>query len=342
MKNSFSVVLCCYNSITRLKPTLEHLFAQKYTDGFDWEIIVVDNASTDNTFDFAQQLYQSSGAVIDFSVVTEKVPGLSSARKKGISMSQYNYILFCDDDNWLCEDYLFQANKILNSNENIGVLGAYGDPVFEGETPPYFWENQYHALAVGSQWSSEGDITKERGVVYGAGMIVNKVAYDKLMQEYDFNFQSTGRIGNVLMSSEDHELCLAIKKIGYKIYWSKLLSFKHYMPNGRISIEYYSKLFKGFGLSAPMLAGYYIDKKNINSLKNKNAYLIARYFKNFLKSYFKLVAKGYFFKSDKDKYRDLSTVQAFYTNYGALLSMIKGGGVYKDNFLNSKIFKKTN
>ncbi len=44
-----SIVICCYNSAHRLPETIRHLLAQEIPEGLLWEVIVVDNACTDNT-----------------------------------------------------------------------------------------------------------------------------------------------------------------------------------------------------------------------------------------------------------------------------------------------------
>ena len=50
-----SVVVCCYNSIARIGETLTYLSNQKVPADVAWEIVLVDNASTDRTADFARE-----------------------------------------------------------------------------------------------------------------------------------------------------------------------------------------------------------------------------------------------------------------------------------------------
>ncbi len=51
-----SVVVCCYNSAPRLPETLMHLFAQIVNPDIKWEIIIINNASTDDTLEVAQAI----------------------------------------------------------------------------------------------------------------------------------------------------------------------------------------------------------------------------------------------------------------------------------------------
>src|SRR5207245_9963396 len=52
-----SVIVCCHNSASRLPATLTHLAGQRCEGRFAWEVILVDNASSDGTARFAQELW---------------------------------------------------------------------------------------------------------------------------------------------------------------------------------------------------------------------------------------------------------------------------------------------
>src|SRR6187402_2986286 len=114
MVAGISVIICCYNSVARIEPTLKHLFAQKGVTASEWEIILVDNGSTDSTSATALQLWNSlEGEKPAFKVLQESIPGLSTARQTGIDAAAFEYVLFCDDDNWLQEDYVANGLKIM-------------------------------------------------------------------------------------------------------------------------------------------------------------------------------------------------------------------------------------
>lgn len=339
MKTGISVIICCYNSEKRIKPTLEHLFKQKGIPIDKWEVIIVDNASADNTSQQAMQIWHDFELPRPmFRVIKESKAGLSNARNKGIDEAVFDYVLFCDDDNWLDESYLSISLGLMQSSENIGALGGIGSPVFEDKEPPYFWINQYHTLAVGPQWSNDGDITHSRSVLYGAGMVVNKLAYIKLIEDFKFEFKVTGRIGNNLISSEDHELCLALKTIGYRIYYSEKLKFQHFIPQNRTSINYYKKLFTGFGMSIPMLSGYYLNDTNIMDIKYDYRYIILRSLKNIIKLRTKLILSGFYFAS-VERYKYIGDLQELYTNLGTLKMLLTVKNKYKNEWKGCFLFQ---
>ena len=118
-----SIIICCYNSAKKLPETIKHLSLQKNLKDIKCELVIIDNASKDGTAELAGQLCREYVHNIPFKIFFESNPGLSNARKRGIKEAQYELLLFCDDDNWLNQDYLQIAYDIMMQNNIIGVLG---------------------------------------------------------------------------------------------------------------------------------------------------------------------------------------------------------------------------
>lgn len=266
-----SVVICCFNSSTRLPKTLNFIFNQIVPDNFIWEIIIVDNNSTDSTKFIAFDEFEKSGKNIKFQIVDQPTPGLSNARIKGLEIAKYKYVCFCDDDNWLCNDYLINALKLLESNPKIGVCGGWGEEVMDSAKP--FWFDQFSsAFAVGKQADREG--IQPHGFVYGAGMILIK---DVLLKIYDSGYKSllTDRKGKEISSGGDTEICLLFKKEGYEVWYSPKLKFKHYIPEERLTIVYLEKLYKSFGILIAKIYSLKLEAEgSSNSYKNNHSYQI--------------------------------------------------------------------
>jgi glycosyltransferase involved in cell wall biosynthesis len=250
-----SVIICCYNSATRLPDTLRALRKQIVGPTLQWEIIVVDNASDDGTADIARRLCQLPGrqTAIPFVICYEPVPGQGHARKNGVSVAAYSYLLFCDDDNWLSESYVQDAYNIMESDSSIAACGGLGIPVFEGEKPAWF-DHYAEAYAVGAQ-----SINTENGRIlnlYGAGITVNRYAMDRLTQS-GFQPMMVGRTGKKLSSSDDTELTYAFVLMGYRLVYAAELQFQHYLPTARLTHGYLERLFTSFGEDGPLRNLYY-------------------------------------------------------------------------------------
>jgi glycosyltransferase involved in cell wall biosynthesis len=249
-----SVIICCYNSADRLAPTLQHLAGQRVPAGIPWEVVVVDNASTDHTARVASELYQSFKPTAPLRVVAQPLPGQSMAREKGVETARYEYLLFCDDDNWLDEHYVRIAFEVMEANPRVGALGGLGTPVCEVEPPPWFdiFAGNY---AVGKQAEKGGDITASKGYVYGAASVFRKSILVRL-QENGFRPATVGRTAKGLLCGDDNELGYATVLAGYRIWYDERLSFKHYLPKERLTFDYLKKLHKGIGMSHAVLTPY--------------------------------------------------------------------------------------
>lgn len=244
-QEGISVIVCCYNSVERITPTLEHLFEQKVTQGFEWEIIVVDNNSSDDTSSKSKELYSQSGSSIPFNVVSEPNPGLSNARQAGFNASKYEIVLMVDDDNWLSSNYLDGIWSVFQKDDAIGMVGGLGIPELSEPAPEWF-DRYAYCYATGPQTKDgKAGFTEH---LYGAGLALKLSVLDTLKAN-GFTSLLSDRIGNSLMSGGDTELCFAFRMAGAKLYYEPTISFKHELPQGRINWRYLRRLFHGFGLT---------------------------------------------------------------------------------------------
>lgn len=230
-----SIIICCYNSAERLPETLEHLAKQKVSAAINWEIIIVDNNSSDDTSKVAEGLWKSFNSNIPFRIIHEPMPGLSNARRAGVKKASFDLIIFCDDDNWLDPNYLELAFQIMEDNPETGVLGGYSNACFESHPPGWFPRFSF-AYALGKQLPFSG-IANKRRYIAGAGMVVRKAILDSLENISFKNFLSD-RKGIALSSGGDTELCLVILFLGYDLRYDERLQFTHYIPSTRLTWNY--------------------------------------------------------------------------------------------------------
>jgi glycosyltransferase involved in cell wall biosynthesis len=241
-----SVIICCYNSASRLPQTLKHLALQKVTAHIPWEVIIVNNASKDDTVKVALSQWdelQTSNS--NFKIVDQPIAGLSYARAKGAETAAYEYLVFCDDDNWLFENYVETAYNLLESWPNCGIAGGHGSAKLEGDAPEWF--EKYHGYyATGQQSSQDGIIEGVSPYVYGAGSVVRKSVLDQLNQ-INFKPLATDRLNDKLSSGGDVEICYAFKLLNYDICYSSELRFFHFIPQNRLANNYLLSLAYQFG-----------------------------------------------------------------------------------------------
>ena len=93
---SLTIALCTHNHVQRLARTLSAL-AQLLPPSRAWELLIVDNASTDDTPHLVAT-YDWRTPVMNVRVVREEALGLSNARNRAIREATGEYIVFMDDD----------------------------------------------------------------------------------------------------------------------------------------------------------------------------------------------------------------------------------------------------
>jgi glycosyltransferase involved in cell wall biosynthesis len=241
MTKGVSIVLCTYNGKNRLATTFEHLNAQQLN--IPCELIFVDNASNDGTIDFADDWWnKNKSSHISYRSFQQPIPGKSYAQDLGYEKARYEYLLVCDDDNWLCNTYVQTAFDIMEKNKMIGALGGWCEGVFETDEPDWF-DNYTKYYVVVKQGDKSGDITHKKGCLYGAGMMVRKSHWLQL-KTLGFEHLLSCRKGDSLSSGGDTEYSYALRLLGYKIWYDERLYFKHFMASGRLNLNYVSRLRK--------------------------------------------------------------------------------------------------
>ncbi len=238
VRTGLSVVMCCHNSVSRLKDSLLHLARQKNDTQQSRELILVDNGSTDGTAAFAKKEWTALGNPFPMMLVEQPQLGQAFARKSGVLASKFDYGVFCDDDNWLADNYLDQAFSLLSKNALTAAFGGDVLPVSEEVLPAWFYSHA-GSFAVGSQDKEEGDVTS-RGYVWGAGMACR---FDLLRAFYqsDLPFLAAGRTGDRLTSGDDSEICLWFVSAGYRLHYTKRLTLRHFIPGYRLAHEYFER-----------------------------------------------------------------------------------------------------
>jgi len=245
MSEGVSVIIACYNSEKVISKTLEYLQAQKNYDNIPWEVILVDNNSTDKTSAVAKAIWDKK-PIVPLRILLETKVGEANARRTGIIAAQYGILSIVDDDNWVAEDWIYKIDKYFQ-NPEIGLLGCAGEGVYE-ETPPEWFEDNKNAFAIGSLYEGDFVDITEWAFVPGAGLSVRKLIYDYLF-ENNWKPLLEGRVGNTQSAGADSEMCLITRHLGYKIFYSNDLHFKHFTAKHRITWERLKNMTQGFGES---------------------------------------------------------------------------------------------
>jgi len=117
-----SIVLPTYNRAELLKKSIKSIVRQSFTD---WELLVIDNESTDNTCDYMSEFSAADIRIKYFNIEKSVVPGISTYLNFGIEKSCGKYIARMDDDDeWCYKDKLKQQVEFLDLNPDYVIVGG--------------------------------------------------------------------------------------------------------------------------------------------------------------------------------------------------------------------------
>ena len=211
-----SVIIPTYNSAKFIDAALESVFLQTFKD---FEIIVVDDGSTDNTKELLKQYFKR----IHYFYQQNKGP--SAARNLGISKANGKLLAFLDaDDLWLPEKLEKQV-AVYNQKSNIGLVGC-GYYVFNDSS-------NMHIEVKGAVYHDKADILRDfkmRSVPTGSasGVLIPAECFKKV-----------GCFDESLRAAEDRDMWFRIiKEFDFEILHEPLVKIrKHDSNSSRIQIK---------------------------------------------------------------------------------------------------------
>lgn len=248
-----SVVVPTHNGAGLLPCALSHVAAQRTPPDLAWEVIVVDNASTDDTAEVAREAWPRD-APVPIRVVREPQLGLSRTRMRGFAEARGELVTWVEDDNWIPPDWVDLVHRTLAEQPEVGACGGFNEPNCAIDPPSWFAARQGY-YACGPQ-GEPGDITEGRGYLWGAGMTVRAAAWRRLV-EGRFRPLLGDRRGRANYNSGgDSEICFALRLSGWRLRFEPSLRLRHSLQAHRLQWRYLRRLVRGLGSSSPALEPY--------------------------------------------------------------------------------------
>jgi glycosyltransferase involved in cell wall biosynthesis len=240
-----SVVVCTRNRSSRLGDACEALLGVTPPAG-GWEVVIVDNASTDDTRAVADRLQQGAGDLVR--VVEERTIGLSAARNRGIAESRGELVAFLDDDAFPQAAWLDALATALGGDRVLAAGGPV-EPLVEGELPEWFQGRFLPYLTV---WDLGDEAIDLRYNEYprGANMAFRRAAFDR----FGGFSPHLGRSGRSLLSCEETELCLRLERGGFRTVYVPEARVRHSTPVDRLSPAWMQRRFAAQGRSEAVIS----------------------------------------------------------------------------------------
>ena len=240
----YSVIIATYNRADDLRATLASL-ARLEPDGA-WEVIVVDNNSTDATRQVVEQAAASFPAPLRYAF--EARQGRSPALNTGIGMARGEIIATTDDDVRVPADWLNAAARGLTAL-NADYVGGRVLPIWMGPRPAWLRDQSKHWAVIALL--DYGPEPREFGarVPLGVNMAFRRDAFARAGL-FD---PDTGRKAGTLLGQEVREWCIRARRAGVRGFYLPAFTLEHIIPADRLTKAYFRRWFFWRGISRARL-----------------------------------------------------------------------------------------
>lgn len=244
-----SVAICTYNGAARIPEVLDCLAAQRNTDALRWEVLVVDNNSTDETAAVIRRYADRWPASSRLRYVFEARQGKTHAVQRAVQESTGAWIAFLDDDNLPEPTWLAEAHGFARRHPGAGAFGGQIHGLFEQEPPRSFGLVQ-PLFAINKRTETvcyNAGGTPTFGAP-GAGLVVRRRAWDEAVAPA--RLQHHGPVGDERGTvGEDFELQWHLHEQGWEIWHNAAMRMKHRIPKERFEQAYLRQFFRAIGTS---------------------------------------------------------------------------------------------
>lgn len=229
-----SAIICTYNREKYLPKAIQSLVDQTI-DPSQYEIIIVDNNSTDRTKEIITEQFSQ---IFNLRYLYEPIQGLSQARNTGWQNAKGEFVAYLDDDAIASSDWLEKILEAFNhSTFPIGALGGKVSPVWEIPRPSWLSDRLARSLTI-IDWSEAPIIFYDDS----QWLVGANIAYPKyLLKEVNGFNVNFGRKGRNLLSGEENFLHNLLRKNGYYIYYDPSIIVQHHIPANRLKKNWHLK-----------------------------------------------------------------------------------------------------
>lgn len=239
-----SIIICTYNRSEMLRETLQSLLIQDGVAGIDYEVIIVDNNSNDNTKELVSVFMPEFKSRLRY--IFEPRQGKSYALNTAIENAKGEILAFTDDDIILDKNWLMAGYEAFKKYD-CRCFGGRVLPLWRGEKPSWLTLDGPHKITGGAivihDCGDDESVYKDR-IPGGGNFFVKKFIFN----EYGYYRTDLGRIGKDLRGGEDIEFIRRLQQKKEKIiYYPKAIAY-HIVDEKRLTKNYFEKWWFGVGV----------------------------------------------------------------------------------------------
>jgi len=274
---NISVVITTFNGSKTIEKALNSLIQQEVNSRLLYEIIVVDNNSTDNTAELVRKMIKSYPDK-NISLIKECKQGPVHGRHTGLLKSKYEIILFLDDDMIAMSNYIESYSNLFKSDQKLGLAGAK-IRVPESYEEPKYMNTIKSVLAINETFDFKNYFVPSMQAIRKEAYMFfyNNGFEQKLLFRKDNKYKYA--------RGQDIEFSLALRYTPYHCGFNKDTYLIHDFGTERLKIENIIDLKQQVGYALAIIAPYkYVFK---SSKKTSYYYYLIRSTLSLLKVVFK-------------------------------------------------------
>lgn len=261
-----TVLVCTYNRCGELGELLDSALTQETGGAFTYEVLVVDNNSSDGTRGLVEGLIAEGHGNLRY--LFEGRQGKSFALNTGLGAARGSVYTIADDDLILPKNYLRQIHEAFRAHPEVSIVGGKVLPLWSGEPPAWLTARHWSPLAL-ADYGQEAFYTGESRQVCllaGAFRLHDVLAAKGYQRGLDV---SKNRIGG----AEDADLITRLYRDGRQGLYLPRLAVYHKVPAVRLSKSYHRRWHKGHGRNSALMRDEQIEASMIGRLFDVPAHM---------------------------------------------------------------------
>jgi GT2 family glycosyltransferase len=230
-----TVAICTHNRAAQLADTLQRFQALR-APGCQWELLIVDNASTDGTPTLLEQQHWRPG--VPMRSVREERLGVAFARNRAVEEAKGEYVLFIDDDETPDEDWLAAHARALREHAPDAAGGRIEVRLTGAERPPWLTDELLGFLGRLDHGPLPRRLTDEGEKIFTGNAAFRRETVQRLGL-----FDTTlGRRGRINAGGEDVDLFVRLLRAGCDVRWVPDAVIFHRIEAQKLRRSYFLEL----------------------------------------------------------------------------------------------------
>ena len=245
-----SVLICTYNRANLLAETLDSLARMHVSPRITWDVLVVDNNSTDGTAGVVRS--RVAAFPVPLRYLHEPRQGKSYALNTGLQATRAEFIIFTDDDVRLSAGWLEAAVRPMIEDLTVQYTGGPVRPIWGAPRPAWLSDQRgdlWGAIATLDYGPAPFVFEERHRIPLGANMAVRRSLIDAIGGFHP----ALGRTGKSLLGQEQAEFFCRTREVGAFGRYVPEMELQHHVPASRLTRKYFRKWWLWKGISRARL-----------------------------------------------------------------------------------------